>query len=88
VDDDTPTFGTGSILIANSDVSEDLVYDFLKAIYAEEGRAELSGAVGPALIEAMTEEAALDFITVPLHPGAARFWREQGLEIPEDLQSR
>jgi TRAP-type uncharacterized transport system substrate-binding protein len=36
----------------------------------------------------MTEEAALDFITVPLHPGAERFWKEQGLEIPEDLQSR
>jgi hypothetical protein len=88
VDEDTPTFGTGSILIANSAVSEDLVYDFLKAIYADEGRAELSGAVGPALIEAMTEEAALDFITVPLHPGAERFWKEQGLEIPEDLQSR
>jgi hypothetical protein len=88
VDEDTPTFGTGSILIANSAVSEDLVYDFLQAIYSEEGRAELSGAVGPALIEAMTEEGALDFITVPLHPGAERFWKEQGLEIPEDLQSR
>jgi uncharacterized protein len=88
VDEDTPTFGTGSILIANSDVSEDLVYDFLQAIYSEEGRAELSGAVGPALIEAMTEEGALDFITVPLHPGAERFWKEQGLEIPGDLQSR
>lgn len=88
VEEDTPTFGTGSILIANSDVPEDLVYDFLKAIYAEEGRAELSGAVGPALIEAMTEESALNFITVPLHPGAERFWKEQGLEIPEELQSQ
>jgi TRAP transporter TAXI family solute receptor len=88
VDEDTPTFGTGSILIANSDVSEDFVYDFLKAIYSDEGRAELSGAVGPALIEAMTEESALDFVTVPLHPGAERFWKEQGVTIPEELRSQ
>lgn len=87
VEEDTPTFGTGSILIANSEVSEDLVYEFLQAIYSEEGRAELSGAVGPAMIEAMTKEGALDFITVPLHPGAERFWTELGVEIPEELRS-
>jgi len=86
VEEDTPTFGTGSVLIANADVSEDLVYDFLAAIYSEEGRETLSGSVGADAIARMTKDRALDFITVPLHPGAERYWTEQGLEIPEDLK--
>lgn len=86
VDEDTPTYGTGSILIANKEVSADLVYDLLSAIYSDEGRKELSGAVGEAAIEAMTKDSALDFMTVPLHPGAERYWSEQGIEIPDDLR--
>lgn len=85
VEEDTPTFGTGSVLIANKDVSADLVYDFLDAIYSDEGREKLSGSVGAASIERMTKEGALDFITVPMHPGAVRYWQDQGMEIPDEL---
>lgn len=88
VGEDTPTFGTGSVLIASKSVTDDLVYKFLKAIYSEEGRTQLSGAVGPASIKEMTKERALDFITVPLHPGAERFWKEQGRTIPANLAAR
>ena len=35
---DTPTFGTGTVMIAGSQVSADLVYNIMKAIYSEKGR--------------------------------------------------
>lgn len=88
VDIDTPTFGTGSVLTANAKVSDDLVYNFLKAIFSENGRKELSAAVGAASINAMTKDTAFNYVTIPLHPGAERFWKEQGVTIPAKLSSR
>jgi len=33
----------------------------------------------------MALEKAIAGLPMPLHPGAARFYREQGLDIPERL---
>ena len=88
VDKDTATFGTGSVLVANGKVSADLVYNFLKAVTSDAGRKELSGAVGKGAMTAFTKEDAFNFITVPLHPGAERFWKEQGATIPDALKSK
>lgn len=88
VDADTSTFGTGSILITNTKVSDDMVYNFLKAVTSEAGRKELSGAVGKGALSAMEKDTAFNFITVPLHPGAERFWTEQGATIPDNLKSK
>lgn len=85
---DTPTFGTGSILVAHKGLSADLVYQILKTIYSDKGRDYMRGAVGKASVERMTKESAFNFITVPLHPGAERFWKEQGVTIPANLRSK
>jgi uncharacterized protein len=84
----TPTFGTGSILVAHTGLSADLVYQFLKIIYSDKGREYMRGAVGKASADGMTKEGAFNFITVPLHPGAERFWKEQGVTVPENLRSK
>lgn len=34
----------------------------------------------------MGVESGLDGVSIPLHPGAARFWEEQGLDIPERIR--
>lgn len=88
VDVATKTFGTGSILVSNSKVSDDLVYNFLKAITSESGRKELSGAVGKGALTALNKDTAFNFITIPLHPGAERYWKEQGATIPDNLKSK
>jgi hypothetical protein len=36
--------------------------------------------------KAMSLEEALDGLPVPLHPGAARYYEEAGLDIPEELR--
>lgn len=88
VDTDTSTFGTGSILVANGKVSDDLVYNFLKSVTSDAGRKELSGAVGKGAATAIVKDTAFNFITVPLHPGAQRYWEEQGATIPDALKSK
>lgn len=85
---ETPTFGTGSILVAHKGLSADLVYQILKTIYSDKGREYMRGAVGKASVDRMTKEGAFNFITVPLHPGAERFWKEQGVTIPAKLSSK
>lgn len=87
VDTDTLTFGTGSILIASRKAPADLVYNFLKAVTSDTGRKKLSGAVGKGAMKALVKETAFNFITVPLHPGAERFWKEQGATIPAALKN-
>ena len=88
VDVDTLTFGTGSLLITNADVSADLVYNMLKALDSDEGRKDIGAAVGEAAVKAWNKDDALDFMTIPLHEGAQRFWKEKGVEIPENLMSK
>jgi TRAP-type uncharacterized transport system substrate-binding protein len=36
----------------------------------------------------MTAKQALEGLTVPLHPGAQRYWEELGLKIPEAIRAR
>jgi TRAP transporter TAXI family solute receptor len=88
VDVDTLTFGTGSLMITNANVSADLVYNMLKALDSEEGRKEVGAAVGEAAVAAWNKDDALNFMTIPLHEGAQRFWKEKGVEIPENLMSK
>jgi len=38
--------------------------------------------------DSMSIDSALAGVTVPLHPGAYRYYVEQGVNIPEHLQTR
>ncbi len=84
VDADTPTFGTGTVMIAGSRVSADLVYNIMKAIYSEKGRKYILSAAGKVAQE-MSIENGLKLLNAPLHKGAIRFWKEVGKKIPEEL---
>ena len=80
-DEDWNTIAQPNFLATNADVSEENVYLITKTIY--ENLAFLQ-AIHPAT-KAMSLEAAIGGLPVPLHPGAARYYQEQGIEIPERL---
>lgn len=84
VDVDTPTFGTGTVMIAGGQVSADLVYNILKAIYSEKGRKYILSAAGKVAQE-MSIKNGLKLLNAPLHEGAIRFWKEAGKKIPKEL---
>ncbi|MGB1027913.1 MAG: TAXI family TRAP transporter solute-binding subunit, partial [Rhodospirillaceae bacterium] len=70
-----------NVLGVHADADEESVYLITKTIY--ENLAFLNN-IHPAT-KAMAIEKAIAGLPAPLHPGAAKFYLEQGIEIPERL---
>ncbi|UJF24324.1 TAXI family TRAP transporter solute-binding subunit [Suttonella sp. R2A3] len=81
VDRDVQTIAQPNLLATSVDVSEEDVYLITKAIY--ENLPFLQGI--HSATKAMALEKAIAGLPLPLHPGAARYYQEQGIEIPERL---
>lgn len=75
------TIAQPNFLAVRDDISEEDVYRLTKTIY--ENLAFLNGI--HAATKAMALEKAIAGLPVPLHPGAARYYREAGLTIPDHL---
>lgn len=78
------TFQDSTILSVNKDVPNDLVYEIMKALWSEKGMETMVTA--KSTFKEMTLDNAFMGATVPLHPGAMKFWVEEGKEIPENLK--
>jgi hypothetical protein len=78
---DVQTMAQPNFLAVRDDIPEEDVYQLTKTVY--ENLAFLNG------IHKATKDMALDKaiagLPVPLHPGAARYYREVGIDIPEHL---
>ncbi|MDV7338619.1 TAXI family TRAP transporter solute-binding subunit [Terasakiella sp. A23] len=75
------TIAQPNFLAVRADVDEDAVYKITKTIY--ENLPFLNGI--HKATKAMALNKAIAGLPVPLHPGSARFYREQGIEIPARL---
>lgn len=71
------TISVMALLLVSADVSEQTVYDITKALWNKQTRKLLDN--GHAKGKRVTMETALDGVPVPLHPGAEKFYKEQGL---------
>jgi hypothetical protein len=80
---ETKTFQDSTILSANKDLSEDLVYTVMKTLWSKEGMEAMVTA--KKTFDEMNLENGFRGASVPLHPGAVKFWKEQGKDIPEQL---
>lgn len=72
---DVPTIAIPNYLVSSADVPDDLVYEMTKAAFGHLDR--LRAAHGAA--EGITLEDAAKDAPIPLHPGAERYYREQGV---------
>lgn len=77
---DIPAVAFWNIAITNKKVSEEIIYTLTKAGF--ESQAQLADAVRD--VKHMRPEDILKS-TIPLHKGALRFYREQGIAIPDRL---
>ena len=73
------TLTVWSAYIVNKDLSEEFVYELVKATY--DNKEELTKAIKQG------EELSLDVVadsitTIPLHPGAIRYFEENGIKLP------
>jgi len=77
---DVTFFGMAGYFFAGKDVSEDVVYEFTKLVYSDGCIKSLTMAYKGHNVN---RTAPLAGNIAPVHPGAARFWKEIGLQIPE-----
>jgi TRAP transporter TAXI family solute receptor len=85
VDQEVPTLQSGAYWIARKDVPENVVYQMTKLCYSPEGVQKLAKSFKPMV--AMGKNP-IDGITIPLHPGAEKFFREAGIQIPEGIRAK
>ena len=79
-DEDIKLVAFWNLAVASSDLSEELVYELVKATF--EKNEELQ-SVDPTAKDTIAEN--IKYTTVPLHPGALKYYREQGIDIPDEL---
>ncbi len=78
------TIAQPNFLAVNADVSDEDVYKITKTIY--ENLPFLNGI--HKATKAMALEKAIAGLPVPLHPGAAKYYQEVGITIPEHLLAK
>ena len=83
-DKDVTTIAQPNFLAVNASVDEEHVYQLTKTIYENLGFLQ---AIHKAT-KAMNKDSAMAGLPVPLHPGAARYYKEIGLTIPDRLMSK
>ena len=80
-DEDTTTVGTPNVIIVNAELDEEIAYTFVSTLFEHIDEVI---AVHPSANDT-TPEFSLSSTPIPLHPGALRYYEEQGMEIPERL---
>ncbi len=75
-DEDTTTFGVGATFVTSTAVSDDLAYTVAKAVMEN---IEDFRKLHPAFANLDAKQMVADGLSAPLHPGAARAYKELGL---------
>lgn len=79
-DRDTRTFGVKAVLVASEDLSEDIVYQLVKAVF---DNLDNFKTLHPVFAALDAQHMALDTDITPLHAGAVKYYKEKGL-LPSD----
>jgi TRAP transporter TAXI family solute receptor len=79
------TWGFGVGAAASATLDEQTAYEIVKAICEDK---ELQGAAFADVAGVDLAETTLKYAASPLHPGAIRYFRERGLQVPERLIAR
>jgi TRAP transporter TAXI family solute receptor len=73
--DDTTTFGVGATFVTSSEVSDDVVYTVVKAVF---DNFEQFKSLHPAFAVLDEETMISDGLSAPIHAGAKRYYEERG----------
>ena len=80
-DEAVRTVASPNVLVTREDIPEEVVYNITKVIWENLATLqEIHGATND-----MRPEIAINGLGAPLHAGALRYYREEGLPIPERL---
>ena len=79
-EEDINTITCKAALYCRSDLDEEVVYQITKAMYETGDKVAAAHATGKEI----QLEGALEGITTPIHPGAARYFKEMGIDVPNN----
>ena len=74
-DNDVTTFGVGATFITSAEVSDDVVYTVVKAVFENFDDFK---KLHPAFSNLKEEEMIKDGLSAPLHAGAEKYYKERG----------
>jgi hypothetical protein len=80
VTEDVPSLGDWNLGICDATLAEDLIYKLTKATFAGQKQLLLTHRAAEYTIPPNVK-----YNTLPLHPGAYRFYKEAGVKIPAEL---
>jgi TRAP transporter TAXI family solute receptor len=75
-DTDTTTFGVGATFVSSAKVSNDIIYQVVKAVFENFDQFK---KLHPAFANLKKEEMIKDGLSAPLHDGAVKYYKEAGL---------
>jgi TRAP transporter TAXI family solute receptor len=78
VADDTPSIGFSALWVTNADIDADLIYAITTSLWNEASTKLLTAL---PIGHRMRLDYALTGLSVPLHPGAERYYREAGFRV-------
>jgi TRAP transporter TAXI family solute receptor len=73
--DDVQTFGVGATLVTSAKVSDEAVYQVVKAVFEN---FDTFRRLHPAFAHLNKEQMIHDGLSAPLHPGAVKYYKEAG----------
>jgi len=77
---DITFFGNAGFFIVHKDVPDDHVYELTRLCYSEEAVSFVAMAFKG---QNLNRKDPFEGNIGPVHPGAARYWKEQGIQVPE-----
>jgi uncharacterized protein len=82
INKETPSIGFNALWVVSAGASDDLIYSITRALWSEATQRllETHNPIGKQI----SVSKALEGLTIPLHPGAKRFYREAGLPLDDD----
>ena len=72
---DVPTVAVNAVLIAGTQLKEDMVYNLTKTLF--ENQADLASAHAKG--KELNSQYAVKGVSIPYHPGAVKYFKEKGL---------
>ncbi|GAX88437.1 TAXI family TRAP transporter solute-binding subunit [Effusibacillus lacus] len=76
------TLAVANVLLVRKDLSEELVYQLTKTLYENTDRLVIAHETAKAI----KLETALKGLTIPLHPGAEKYYKEKGLDTSKTVK--
>ncbi len=73
--EDIDTFGVGATFVSSADVSDEVVYTVVKAVF---DNFDDFKKLHPAFANLTEKEMITESISAPLHPGAVKYYKERG----------